>query len=394
MSDTFLHGVETITSPVLSLVNTIKTGVIGLIGTAATGDTDTLILCATEKDDVQFGTTGTIPEALTIIRNITRKTGATVLVVSIGTGTPTPEAADFVGAVDAGTGARSGLKCFDAAVTKFGFNAKIFIAPRFSSVGGVKTALETVAEKFKGYAYLEAPTGLTVTEAIALRTTGALWATMSERSKYLYPNPLDAAGTERPFSAYSAALRAKLDATSELEGGGFWVSNSNNAIDGISGLSVEISASVNDVNSESNLLNAAGITTIFNMYGADFREWGNRNASFPTETGIGTFESTTRAQDLIDDSIELACLRTFTDKNITQANIDLAVQMVNTYYNSLIKRGAVLEGSKCLYEASKNSDAEIADGHVVFSKIQTTPTPAERITFDKTIDINLLANIQ
>ena len=205
---------------------------------------------------------------------------------------------------------------------------------------------------------------------------------------------MDAAGTERPFSAYSAALRAKLDAPSELEGGGFWVSNSNNAIDGISGLSVEISASVNDVNSESNLLNAAGITTIFNMYGADFREWGNRNASFPTKTGIGTFESTTRAQDLIDDSIELACLRTFTDKNITQANIDLAVQMVNTYYNSLIKRGAVLEGSKCLYEASKNSDAEIANGHVVFSKIQTTPTPAERITFDKTIDINLLANIQ
>jgi len=391
MSDTFLHGVETITSPQIALVNTVKTAVIGLIGTAATGDTDKLILCATEKDDTQFGLLGTIPEALAIIRSITKKTGATVLVVSVGTGTPTPVAADFTGSVT--DGVRTGLKCFETAFSQFGFNAKVFIAPRFTGLSGVAAALTTSANQFRGCAYLDAPTGTTVSGAIALRITAGLWASTSTRAMLYYPGLKNSTGTVVPLSTYAAAIRAKVDATSETAGGGFWVSSSNNTIDGITGLETELTAAINDPTTETNLLNASGITTVFNNYGADFRLWGNRNSSFPTETGALTFECGQRTKDIVDESIELAMLP-YIDKPIIQAYIDLVRQTVNNYFNGLIARKALLEGSQCTYDPAKNSTEELANGHVVFTTVYMFPTPGERITFDNYIDTSLLSNLK
>jgi phage tail sheath protein FI len=393
MSDTFLHGVETIQSTKNAIVNTVKTAVIGLIGTAQTGDTNVLKCCLTEKDDIQFGTTGSIPEALSVIRRVTKSTGATILVVSLGAGSTPPADADFVGTLDPVTGIRTGLQLFDTAFSEFGYNAKIFIAPRFSNSAGVITALTDCAVKFRGAAYVDAPDGTTATGAIALRNTAQLWAGVNPRVKYLFPGQLyDESNTLRPFSAFSAGLRAKIDATSELSGGGFWVSSSNNVIDGVTGLETNITTSINDPTSETNLLNAAGIVTVFNNSGKDFREWGNRNASFTTsESGTNTFESFQRLQDITDESIELAMLP-YIDKPIIKAFIDLVCETVNQYYNNLIARGAVIEGSKCIYEASKNSDAEIANGHVVFTKIFMGATPAERMTFDTVVDTSLLAN--
>ena len=39
-------------------------------------------------------------------------------------------------------------------------------------------------------------------------------------------------------------------------------------------------AAINDANSEANLLNEAGIITVFNSYGTGIRLWGNRSAAF------------------------------------------------------------------------------------------------------------------
>ncbi|MDR2001407.1 MAG: hypothetical protein LBQ74_00080 [Prevotella sp.] len=389
----FLHGVETITSQKISLVNTIKTAVIGLIGTAESGDVNVLKVCTSEKDDAQFGNTGTIPEALAIIRDITRKTGATVMVVSIGDGSTTPTAADFIGTYNPSTGQRTGLKVFDTALPLFGFKPKIFIAPGYSSLAGLVPALISTADNFRGYAYLDAPVGLTPSAAIALRNPDALWATDSTRAKLFYPQLKDSDGNLHPFSIFAAANRTRVDATAETEGGGFWVSSSNWPISAVYGLETPLTSSINDITAETNQLNAAGIVTCFNNYGADYREWGNRNASFPSETGPLTFECCQRAKDIIDESIELAMLP-FIDKPIIPAFIDNVRNTVNRYFNSLIARGACLEGSQCTYDPAKNPPEELANGHIVFTTSYLSPTPAERITFDTFIDISLLANLQ
>ena len=384
----FLHGVETITTPSAVIVNDIKTAVIGLIGTAATGDVDTLYLCTTEDDDAVFGSSGSIPEALKAIR---KQGAATVFVVSVGTGTPEPVAADFEGAVDPTTGARTGLRVFDLCFNLYGFTPKIFIAPRFSIDADIMGHLITTATKFRGHAYIDAPVGITPAAAIALRATGQQWATVSPRAMLFYPMLIDSTtDTATPFSAYAAGVRAQVDNTPETVGGGFWVSSSNHEIKGITGLETDISASINDVTAETNALNAQGITTVFNTFGTGFRLWGNRSAAYPTAISDPTnFECVQRAKDIIDESIELAMLP-YIDKPIIQAYIDAVRNTVNTYFNSLIARGAALEGSKCIYEPSKNSSEELAKGHVVFTNIYMTPTPGERITFDTTIDTSLL----
>jgi len=391
MSDTFLHGVETITSQTISITNTVKTAVIGLIGTAITGDLNSLKLCVSELDDAQFGATGTIPEALTIIRAITKKTGATVFVISVGLPSGNPVPSDFQGDYDAETGVRTGLKLFDTCFSIYGFKPKIFIAPGYSSVSEVASALITAAENFRGCAYLDAP-AITVSGALALRNTGGIWASVSNHAKLLFPE-LTYNALLHPFSIFAAANRAKIDATAWTAGGGFWVSSSNNAIDGVTGLEIPVAASINDITAETNILNAQGITTCFNNNGQDFREWGNRNAGFPSKTDALTFECCQRAKDIVDESIELAMMP-YIDKPIIQAFIDNVLQMVNQYFNSLISRGACLEGSKCTYDPAKNSTLELAAGHIVFTNTYFFPTPAERITFDTIVDSSLLSNLK
>jgi uncharacterized protein len=385
----FFHGVESIVLPGdVSSVNTVKTAVIGLIGCATTptgSDTvNKLKLCLSDVDDAQYGIAGSIPEALVAIRS---QGAATVLVVNLGTGTPAPDAAAFIGTVNAETGARTGLKVFDLAFSTLGFRPKIIIAPGYSSATGIAAALVACAETHRGCAYLDSPTGQIVSAAIASRGAGNPWNLSTTRAKLLYPGVKNALGVVKPMSAYSAGLRAKIDREEN-----FWTSSSNHDIKGITGLETPITFAINDINSEANTLNAAGIVTIANTYGTGYREWGNRNASFPVKSDPLTFESVQRLDDITSESIELAMFP-FLDRPINQALIDSILNTVNGYFNTLISQGALIEGSKCYFESSKNSAVEIAAGHLTFTKVFIGAIPGERITFYSKIDVNLLNNL-
>jgi len=166
----------------------------------------------------------------------------------------------------------------------------------------------------------------------------------------------------------------------------------NAEIKGITGLETPITFAINDINSEANALNAAGIVTIANSYGTGFREWGNRNASFPVNSDPLTFEAVQRLDDITAEAIELAMFP-YLDKPINKALIDLILNTVNGYFNTLIGQGALIEGSKCFFEAAKNPATEIAAGHLTFTKVFVGAIPGERITFYSKIDINLLNNL-
>ena len=405
MSDIFLHGVETIEAQGLVLVNDIKTAVIGLIGTAITGDINSLKLCVSEADDEQFGATGTIPEALKVIRkqwlsNIQNKGAATIFVINIGLPSGTYTAPDFAGTYDDETGVRTGLKLLDTCFSTYGFNPKILIAPRFSGLEGVISALETTAQKFRAEYYLDAPSGVVTQEAaIALKASSGLWSNLSERAFPCFPELIDADDNlSKPLSAILAGVRTQADFMDETQGGGFFVSISNKTIRNVSALSVPLTASINDPQCDVNKLNAVGIITVFNSYGTGFRTWGNRAGNFPLASGtdienVRTFESVRRTADIVDESIELAMLP-YCDKNIIQAFIDDVKQTVNNYYNSLIKRGALMEGSKCSFNKTLNPDTELAKGHVIFTNNFMSSVPAERITFNTKLDINLLNSLK
>jgi len=304
------------------------------------------------------------------------------------------EDADLIGAVDGGTGARSGMKCFDLAFNLFGFSPKILIAPLFSVTSAIATELISVAESFRAITFIDAPSGTTVAGAISGRgPSGSInFKTSSNRAQLLYPflkwyDVATDADANFPYSAFMAGVRAAVDNNE-----GFWVSASNHEILGITGAAVNISAAVNDPNSDANSLNAKGITTVFNTYGSGIRTWGNRSAAYPTSTAPDNFLCVRRTADIIHESVEQACLQ-FIDQPITQGWIDSVRESVNSFIRTLVGRGALIDGV-CKFNKDDNPVSELQQGHVTFYIDFMPPTPAERITFNSFINIDYLNELK
>lgn len=82
----------------------------------------------------------------------------------------------------------------------------------------------------------------------------------------------------------------------------------------------------------------------------------------------------------------------FIDMPINNALIDAIKESVNAFIRTLIGRGALVDG-KCLYDPTKNPATEVALGHLTFDIEFMPPTPAERITFESFINIELLKQL-
>lgn len=299
------------------------------------------------------------------------------------------------GSIDSGTGVRTGFKCFELSFNMFGFTPKILIAPTFSDAPAVSANMISLAESLKAIAYIDAPYGTTVSDAIEARgplgTIG--FNTSSKRAELLYPHlkvsnpdPAETGELLFPYSAFLAGVRAAVDNDE-----GYWFSDSNHEIKGIIGVERQITAGISDANTESNLLNEAGITTLFNSFGSGIRVWGNRSASYPSYTGPDNFVCVRRTADIIHESVEQACLQ-FIDRPITQGWIDSVRESVNSFLRTLQGRGAIIDGV-CKYNPDDNPAVELAQGHVTFTIDFMPPTPAERITFNSFINIEYLNNL-
>lgn len=302
------------------------------------------------------------------------------------------DAADIIGTVDA-SGNRTGLQALLNCYSLFGFKAKIIIAPSWSTQESVVTEMVAIAGKVKGVAYIDAPIGTTFQQAIEGRgPSGTInFETSSRRVMLCYPavsvyNAATDSNELQPFSQFLAGIRAWKDNEK-----GYWWSSSNTEIDGIVGMERPLTAEINDPSSEVNALNEVGISTIFNSFGTGFRVWGNRSAAWPSETGSEVFECVLRTGDVIGDSIEYSMLQ-FIDRPINNALIDAIVESVRGFQRKLIGDGAILDGT-CWYDAADNPKEELALGHITFRYDYMPPTPAERITFKRTLNLDYLANL-
>lgn len=409
MAANFLHGVETIIiekgpRPITG----VKTAVIGLVGTAPIQSVDEAnrtinqpIVIRNPVDAAKyFGevTTGyTIPAALDAIFD--QGNGPICIVVNVfdpaihaTSGTPDPSkvvAADIIGEVDT-DGNRSGLQSLIGTYNLFGYVAKMLIAPGYCTQNAVATEMIAVADKLRAMALIDAPIGTTVNEAIAGRgASGTInFNTSNKRAVLCFPHVKrydTATDTEvlEPLSQRLAGVIAARDVEK-----GYWWSPSNAEIKGIVGMELPITALINDSTTEANALNEAGIVTLFNSFGTGIRTWGNRSAAFPTNTSPENFINVQRTADILHESIEYNMLQ-YIDRPINQALIDTIRESVNGFIRTLIMRGALIDG-KCVYDPAKNPVTEIAAGHLTFDLEFMPPTPAERITFESYINIELL----
>lgn len=242
--------------------------------------------------------------------------------------------------------------------------------------------------------YIDAPIGTTFAQALAGRgPEGTInFNTSSDRVRLCYPHVkvYDAAtNSERlePLSQRAAGLRAKVDLDK-----GYWWSSSNQEILGITGVERQLSAMIDDPQSEVNLLNEQGITTVFSSYGSGLRLWGNRMAAWPTVTHMRNFENVRRTGDVINESLRYFSQQ-YIDMPITQALIDALTESVNAYGRKLIGDGALL-GFSCWFDPARNEETELAAGHLLLSYKYTPPPPLERLTFETEITSEYLLTLK
>ncbi|NLR73581.1 phage tail sheath subtilisin-like domain-containing protein [Leeia aquatica] len=302
-------------------------------------------------------------------------------------------AADIIGTVNA-AGVRTGLKALKDTYNLFGFFAKILIAPAFCTQNSVATELIAMADQLDAITYIDAPIGTTYAQALAGRgPAGSInFNTSSDRVRLCYPHvkvydPVLNNERLEPLSARAAGLRAKVDLDK-----GFWWSSSNQELAGVIGVERQLSAMIDDPQSEVNLLNEQGITTVFSSYGSGLRLWGNRTAAWPTVSHMRNFENVRRTGDVINESIRYFSQQ-FIDMPLNQATIDALLESVNSYGRKLIGDGALL-GFKCWFDPARNSETELASGHLLLNYKYTPPPPMERLTYETEITSEYLLTLK
>ena len=309
---------------------------------------------------------------------------------------PAPElvtAGDVIGGVTVG-GDRTGMQAWRDCANQMGFRPRLLIAPGFSALDAVASELIVSAHNLRGFGLIDAPIGVTPQQVLAGRgPDGAIaFDTSSERAVLLYPHVqvYDAATDSNVLEPFSARFAGAWSA--QMVEKGYWWSPSNRELRGVVGIERKLTAGISDPSSEVNILNEAGVVTLFNAFGTGLRTWGNRTAAWPTVTHPKNFMSVRVTADVIEETIEQTMLQ-FIDRPGTPAMVDAVLQTVEAGLRDMAADGAIMPEFRVWFDKAKNSATQLALGHYTFSYDFMPPTPMERITFDVGIDLTLLSSL-
>jgi len=413
MSPSFHHGIELLrfyAGP--KNIRTVATAVIGLVGTApihlladpANRTINEPVLITSEEAAAKhFGpdTEGfTIPAAL---RAIFAQGAGTVFVVNVfdperhtdGQGAPDPgrvAAADIIAGVDTNTGKRTGMGALRNCKSAYGFGPKQLICPVYTGWEGVLPDLVILADKLRAFAWADVPSRpefASPTQAVQGRGTGRPLNIGSKNLAFCFPHVKTINGRGeielQGMSAFLAGAQANKDLTT-----GFHHSVSNTELKGVTGMAYPVEADLMDPTCEADLLNGAGIVTIYNSFGTGYRTWGNRNASFPASSDPDNFISVQRTANIIEDSINAFSLD-YMDKPITSGLISQILLDINAYLNGLVGIGASRDGAKAWFDAGKNPPQALADGKLRICYKFLPPAPLETLVYESYIDVSLAA---
>lgn len=302
------------------------------------------------------------------------------------------KAGDIIGGVDE-DGDRTGFALLENCYQLFGYDPKILIAPGFCTQLSVASEMVAQAEKLGAVTLIDAPIGTTYQEAITGRgPAGTInFAFASQRAVLCFPH-LKAYSAEKdadmlePFSQRLAGVMCVTD-----NDRGYWKSPSNEAIQGITGSELPLTAKIDDPQSQVNLLNEKGIVTVFNSYGSGWKVWGNRSSAYPTETDWETFICVRRTKDIIDESIRYSSAQ-FIDRPIDKALVDTILESVNQFFRKLQGDGAIM-GGLAWFDQARNPDTEIKAGHLLIQYKFTPKPPLERLTYESELTGEYLVSL-
>jgi len=372
----YLHGVRVIeltdgTRP----IRTIPTAVIGLVCTgedadAATFPLNTPVLVTNVQTAVgKAGSTGTLKSSLQAIADQTKPY---VIVVRVKEGATEAETTSALIGTTTAEGKYTGMKALLAAKAKVGMVPRILGVPGLDSLA-VATALVSIAQDLRAFAYVNAWNCKTKEEATAYRENFGAREVMVIWPDFESWDTTANAQVKTHAVSRALGLRAKID--QEI---GWHKTISNVAVNGVTGISADVFWDLQNPATDANYLNSNEVTTLINESG--YRFWGSRTCS---EDPLFAFENYTRTAQILADTMAEAHMWAV-DKPMTPTLIKDIIEGINAKFRELITAGYLIGGS-CWYAEEANGKDTLYAGKLTLDYDYTPVPPLEDLTFRQRI---------
>jgi phage tail sheath protein FI len=350
-------------------LRTISTAVVGFVATAADADPtffplDIPVLITDGRLALsKAGQKGTLARTLTAIQ---AQTQPLTIVVRVAEGKNADETTSNVIGTVTDKGRYTGLQALLSAPSRLQLTPRILGAPGLDNLA-VATALASLAQRLRGFAYVSAagaPTkeaAVTYRQHFAQRELMVIWPNFTawDRQK----------NTTTPLAATAAALglRAKIDETI-----GWHKTLSNIPVDGVMGLSHDVFWDLQDPATDAGYLNAHDVTTLIHQSG--YRFWGNRTTSNDL---LFAFESTVRTAQVLADTIAQAHGWAI-DKPLHASLARNIVEGINAKFRAFKAQGQLIDG-KAWLDNTLNDPTTLQAGKLTIDYDYTPVPPLENL---------------
>ncbi|HCR4014087.1 MULTISPECIES: phage tail sheath protein [Citrobacter freundii complex] len=388
MSD-YHHGVEVVEiNDGTRTISTVSTAVVGMVCTASDADAgafplnEPVLITNPQSAIAKAGTKGTLKKSLQLIANQSKPV---VVVVRVAEGTGDDEEAqaqtisNIIGTTDE-NGKYTGLKALLTAKAVTGVKPRILGVPGLDTQE-VATALVSVAQKLRAFAYVSAWGCKTISEAMTYRENFSARELMIIWPEFLGWDTTASATTTSYATAIALGLRAKIDNDT-----GWHKTLSNVGVNEVTGISASVFWDLQEKGTDADLLNEAGVTTLIRSDG--FRFWGNRNCS---DDPLFQFENYTRTAQVIADTMAEGHMWA-NDKPITATLIRDIIDGINAKFRELKSGGYIIDAT-CWFDEEANSKESLKAGKLFIDYDYTPVPPLEHLTLRQRITDKYLANL-
>ncbi|WP_145586090.1 phage tail sheath protein [Yersinia rochesterensis] len=377
------HGVRVIEiSEGTRPIRTVSTAVVGMVCTSDDADATlfplntpvllTDVLAASGK----AGKTGTLAHSLAAISDQTKPL---TIVVRVAQGETEAETTSNIIGGATPDGRKTGMKALLAAQGRFGVKPRILGVPGHDTLA-VSTALLSVAQDLRAFAYISAYGCKTMEEAIIYRENFSQREAMLIWPDFLSWDTVTNAEATAYATARALGLRAKID-----NDVGWHKSLSNVGVNGVTGISADVFWDLQSTATDANLLNSKDITTLIRKDG--YRFWGSRSCS---DDPLFAFENYTRTAQVLADTMAEAHMWA-NDKPLNPSLVKDIIEGIRAKMRELKTMGYIIDGD-CWYDDSVNDKDTLKAGRLFIDYDYTPVPPLEDLTLRQRITDRHLAN--
>lgn len=375
MAEDYHHGIRVVevndgTRP----IRTVQTAIIGLVAYADDADADAfpvdepVLVTNIQAALPDAGETGTLRKAL---QGIVDQANAAVVVIRVDEGDDDNETtANLIGVTT--NNAYTGMQALLAAEARVGVRPRILGVPGADNQS-VTTALATVAQKLRAFAYASCWDCDSQSEAILYRANFSQRELMLIWPDFKAYDTAEEATITVPAVSRAMGLRAKIDNQT-----GWHKTLSNVGVNGVTGVSKDVWFDLQTTNTDADLLNESEVTTLVKRDG--FRFWGSRTCS---DDPLFAFENYTRTAQILADTIAEAHMWAV-DKPITIQLVKDLIEGINAKMRELVAQQYLIGGS-AWYDVEINTPATLKSGKLYIDYDYTPVPPLENLLFRQRI---------